>query len=273
MPTVIIAGLPADSDRRVQSALKQQAEFPNTWSVSWIRSKGRMPGLAPSQLEDVTQTAASYSGGAHLLVFGGQLKRDQATVNAELAPYFRLRWLDHAILKLIPHRMHDFFQIINTVLDEELKWIETVKPRDESSCLLLPECAFSAVSAVRHLWIAATQPGIERINLAAAACQRFKTMHWLPNTKRKNSPHTKNKNSPRGWIDAEDRIFDHRGPRHRVAPFPRSWKFSYQVVQGFHYDVESRDSRAFNVTGADGNRHSASGSGHINIDPHGYVLT
>jgi len=262
MPTAIIAGLPPDSYRRVQAFLRQQEVFPETWRVIWIRSKGRVPGLAPSQLENVRQTAAAQSGGAQLLIFRGELDQE---LKAEILPYFRLRWLEHTMLKSIPHQMSDFFQAINAVLNEELRWIELVKPRDESCCLLLPECAFLAESNVRHVWEAATQPGIERINLAATASERFKTEHWLSDTRRKNSH--------RAWIDTRGRIFDHRGPRHGTAPFPRSWKFSYQVVQGFHYDVQSKDSRPFNVVAADGNRYAASGSGHINIDTHGYVRT
>jgi hypothetical protein len=263
MPTAIIAGLPADVDRRVQSALKQQAEFPGTWQIIWKRSKGRMPGLAPSQLEDARQTAAAQPDGAHLLIFRSELKRDQEFVNAEVGPYFRLRWLDHTILKLIPHRMPEFFLVMNIVLDEELRWIETVKPSDESACLLLPEGSFSPEKAVKHLWEAATQPGIERIRLAADVSQRFKAMHWLPSTK--------GNNSQRAWIDAEGRIFDHRGQRHAAAPFPRSWKFSYQIMKGFHYDVTSRNSRPFHVYASDHKRHAALGHEHINIDPHGYV--
>ncbi|MGB7585229.1 MAG: hypothetical protein WBM11_10315 [Terriglobales bacterium] len=159
--------------------------------------------------------------------------------------------------------MDEFFEAINTVLDEELKWVELVKPNHESACLLLPECGFSAEDAVKHLWEAATQPGIERIKLAAEACKRFRALHWLPNTR--------SNNGPRVWIDAEGRMFDHRGQRHGVAPFPRSWKFSYQVEKGFHYDVTSRDSRPFHVDASDSRRHSALGDGHVNIDPHGYV--
>src|SRR6266850_8182472 len=224
-----------------------------------MRSKGRMPGLAPSQLEAARQTASDH-GGAHLLIFRSREKREDDLVLAEVAPYFRVRWIDQTLLKLIPHSMGRFFQAINGVLDEELEWIDTVKPRDESSCLLLPECAFSAATAVRHLWTAATEAGIERIRLAARASERFGDMHWLSD-----------QSGARSWIDIENRVFGHRGALHGVAPFPRSWKFSYRLLDGFHYDVTSRDSRAFHIKGPSGSRHTGSGHGHINIDPHGYV--
>jgi|SRR5271157_450754 len=259
MPTAIIAGLPLDSERRVQSALKQRNRSPGVWQVIWMRSNGRMPGLAPSQLAGARQTA-SNAGGAHLLVFRGRQKREEDLVVAEVAPYFRVRWLEPTLLRSIPHSMNQFFETIDQFLNEELEWIETVKPRDESNCLLLPERAFSAGTDVRHLWTAASEAGIERIRLAALASERFAITHWLPD-----------KNGPRAWIDHDGRVFNHRGARHGEAPFPRRWKFSYQVVPGFHFDVTSRVSRPFYVQASNGGRHGASGLGHINIDPHGFV--
>ncbi len=259
MPTAIIAGSPPDSDRRIQSALKQRDPFPGTWQVIWMRSKSQVPGLAPSQFEEARETASS-NGGAHLLIFRGRAKYEEGLIIDEVVPHFRVRWIERTLLKLIPHSMDQFFEAINEFLGEELEWINTVKPHDESCCLLLPECAFSAAADVRHLWTHAAEAGIERIRLAARASKQFKLRHW--------SPH---KSGSRGWIDSENRVFDHRGARHGVAPFPRAWKLSYQVAPGFHFDVTSRVSRAFQVHASDGRRHAVSQSGHINIDPHGYV--
>ena len=199
------------------------------------------------------------------MIFRSELTRDQTFVKTEIAPYFRVRWLDHRILKSIPHRIEDFFGAIGTVLNEELTWEETVKPRDESSCLLLPSCSFKANKSVSHLWEAASQAGIERIRLAADACRKFKEAHWQSDTR--------SRNSNRAWIDESRIVFEHRGQRHRLAPFPRSWKFSYEVIGGFHYDAQSLDDRPFKVVAADGTRHTAPALGHINIDPHGVVLT
>ena len=259
MPATIIAGLPPDSHRRIQSALKQRDPFPGIWQVIWMRSKSRVPGLAPSQFDDARKTA-SDNGGAHLLIFRGRAKHEENLITAKVAPYFRVRWIERTLLRLIPHSMDQFFEAINEFLREEFEWINTVKPHDESCCLLLPDCAFSAAADVRHLWTAAAEAGIERIRLAASASERFKLRHWLPH-----------KDGSRGWIDSDDRVFDHRGARHGVAPFPRAWKLSYRVVPGFHFDVTSRVSRAFHIHAFDGRRHAVSPPGHSNIDPHGYV--
>ena len=262
MPTAIIAGLPPDIDRRIQSALKQRDPFRGVWQVIWMRSKDRIPGLAPSQLDSTVQTASSV-GGAHFFIFRGRDKYEEDLLVAKVAPYFRVRWVGRELLKLTSRSMDStdqFFEAINQFLGEELEWIQTVKPHDESCCLLFQECAFSAAGDVRHLWTVASEAGIERIRLAARASEQFKFRHWL-----------RHKNGSRAWIDGDDRVFDHRGPRHGVAPFPRAWKFSYQVVSGFHFDVTSRVLRAFHVHASDGCRHAASEGEHINIDPHGYV--
>jgi len=224
-----------------------------------MRSNTRSPGLAPSQVTKALDLAAN-EGGAHLLVMRGREKQEEALVSAGIAPYFRIRWVNGTLLKLIPHAMDRFFEGINQVLSEELEWTETVKPQDESCCLLLPECAFSAAADVRHVWSAALESGLERIRLAARASKQFEIRHWLSH-----------RNGPRAWIDDDDKVFDHRGARHGLAPFPRSWKLSYQLPLGFHFDITSKVVRAFRVQSFDGGRHDALGSGHVNIDPHGYV--
>ena len=178
----------------------------------------------------------------------------------KIGPHFRVRWMDGTNLRLIPHAMPQFFDTISEVLTEELEWSNNVKPRDESCCLLLPECAFTACADVKHLWTAASLPGMERIRLAARAREQFRDRHWLPRS-----------GGARVWTDADDRAFDHRGARHAVAPFPRAWKFSYQVMPGFHFDVMSTASRPFSVQDHDARWHRARGHGHINIDPHGWI--
>src|SRR5258708_4932083 len=175
MPTAIVAGLPPDTDRRVQQALKEDT-FPAVWRIIWVRSNGRMPGLAPGQLKDLTEQAAN-TGGAHVLIFQGREKKDKALVRSAISPYFRLRWIEVTLLKLIPHSMEQFLNAVNSFLQEELEWAETVQPKDNSSCLLLPECAFSAAADVQHISAAASERGIERIKLAARGCYRFDATH------------------------------------------------------------------------------------------------
>jgi hypothetical protein len=260
MPTAIIAGLPPDIERRIRPAADRRVPLSPGWSIKWFRSKSRVPGLAPSQLSGVNE-AASEEGDAHVLVFRGRDRSEEALLTARVASYFRVRWIEPKLLGLIPHAVEKFLNDIAQVLAEELEWDSSVKPHDESCCLLLPECAFAADKHVRQIWAAAGQAGADRIRAAARVVENFRTAHWKVY-----------RNGVRKWIDREGRVFDHLGPRRgRVAPFPRSWKFSYPILPGFHFDVESRESRAFAIDDAAGRRHTVSAGEHLNMDPHGYV--
>src|ERR1019366_3085581 len=73
------------------------------------------------------------------------------------------------------------------------------------------------------------------------------------------------------WIDDRDLIFGREGPRHADAPFPREWKFSYRLPDGFHYDVQHLEQRKFSISDVAGIRHASGVKGYINVDPHGYV--
>jgi hypothetical protein len=215
---------------------------------------------------------AADTGGAHLLIFRGRTKDEDAKIQSKILPFFRVRWLDNTLLKFIPHDTNQFFHAINAVLAEEWEWSERIKPKDESSCLLLPECAFSVNSEVKHLWTVASERGLDRVNLAARVQERFSLLHWML-TEKKGARVGAEKKTVRvgAWIDREDRVFDHRGARHGQAPFPRQWRFSYRVEAGFHFDVTSRYLRPFVVRSEDGHRHDRAGNAHVNIDPHGYV--
>jgi hypothetical protein len=159
--------------------------------------------------------------------------------------------------------MADFIGGLQEALKEESEWRASVLPRDESCCLLLPECAFVCDDRVKHVWTIATQSGIERIRGAARAMEQFQSLHWLTHVEQGRHE------SGRAWIDVDSRAFKHKGPRHAVSPFPRSWKFSYELPEGFHFDVTSNS--AFHVIAHDRARHTAAALAHINIDPHGYV--
>lgn len=258
MPTVIIGGVPPDTEKRVRAAARKGAIITTDWTIGWVRSKGHNPGLAPSQLDDLMYKASEL-GGAHILIFRSREIQIEALVATRVAPYFRVRWLDKRLLTLIPHSIDDFNIAIADILKEELEWNSAVKPQDESSCLLLPECAFAVSGRVKNLWGIASQSGSDRIRGAVKAVQKFRSTHWMRNDVR------------RAWIDEGGRVFDHHGARHGVAPFPRSWKFSYHLPDGFHFDVTASESRGFTVMDWERKPHTVPSLSHVNIDPHGYI--
>src|SRR5918992_2493778 len=73
------------------------------------------------------------------------------------------------------------------------------------------------------------------------------------------------------WVDGNDCVFDHTGPRHGTAPFPRNWKYSYRMEDGFHYDVCDRNQRAFQIADQSNTVHRIKSSGYINLDAHGHA--
>jgi hypothetical protein len=130
---------------------------------------------------------------------------------------------------------------------------------DLGSPLLLPECSFSVGRGHKQLWRHARSYGDQaNIEGAVKAVREFIRVYL-----RKQEHYQ--------WIDDRDLIFGRNGPRHAEAPFPRGWKFSYRLPDGFHYDIKHIEGRKFSVTDGAGTLHSSAAEGYINIDPHGYV--
>ncbi len=138
MPTAIIAGLPPDIERRVRPIVDRDRPLSPDWAIKWFRSKSKVPGLAPSQFAGVNQVA-SENDGAHVLVFRGRDRSMHTMFSAQVANYFRVRWIETSLLRLIPHSTEEFLREIAQILSEELEWDLNVKPKDESCCLLLPD--------------------------------------------------------------------------------------------------------------------------------------
>lgn len=176
-------------------------------------------------------------------------------------PYFRFRWLDNDLLGYFPDRVAEFISRISALLEEEEYWIRDVKPSNTHSPLVLPQTTFSAHRAVRNVWdLAAEAAGNDRIKGAALAIQSFQQHHGH-----------KMDSGQRAWADTGGRAFDYSGQRHGTAPFPRSWKYSYAIPPGFHFDVTAINGREFSITDSVGVRHTAAARGYFNVDPHGSV--
>ncbi len=257
MATAIIAGIPRDIQRRVKHALETAPKLPVGWAIKWLPSKNSVPGLAPSQAADAMEMAAAHDG-AHLLLFTGRPFEVDRQVRDQIRPHFRVRKLSNHLLAQVPHRPETFIGAMVEVLEEEAQWDATVRPRTETSCVLLPECSFEADGPVRNVWALAFEQDTGRIRAAADAQMRFEAAHWR---------HVAGGN--RRWTDRQGRIFGHSGPRHAIALFPENWKLSYRVPDGFHFDVTHNEGRQFTVRDRLGTQHRVGATAHLNLDPHG----
>jgi hypothetical protein len=259
METAILLGIPIPYVARLRAALDSHGGLPALWSLKFVPAPKKAPEINQGTVRQACRFADEHPS-PHVLGFSTQERRSEWTV--ELEPYFRFRWCDKLVSALgslaTPDPSH-FLRLLAADLSEEEQWSSRVKPTDMGSPLLLPECSFSVSGGHRYLWRHARSYGdTENIDGAAKAVRDFGRVYL------RKAGHYQ-------WIDDRDLIFGRNGPRHAAAPFPRWWKFSYRLPDGFHYDVEHLEQRKFSLNDAAGTSQISGAKGYINIDPHGYV--
>lgn len=263
MGTAIFVGLPRDSVRRIESYLgADKVKVVAPWKVKFIPAKRSIPEIHQHDVA-LTLATAAKSDSPHVIAVSKQDKLLKQPVAKAIRPYFRFRWLDNALLS----RLNDVAQFVagvNSVLEEEADWSAKVKPGDILSPLILPQSCFEADgSNAARMWELAEQYGDAGAIIGAQRCvDAFRARHWLPA-----------ESGGRRWTDSVDRVFDHTGPRHGQAPFPRNWKLSLQMESGFHYDVTTSHGRPFTFADVHGIAHKVQQGQHLNVDPHGHVRT
>ncbi|MBI4179172.1 hypothetical protein HY522_07110 [bacterium] len=226
-------------------------------SVATGRARAEVRG---AEVEKAIREANNHVS-PHVLGLSLQDAAVKADIGRKIRPYFRFIWLANRVLGHFPHSVGSFIEAVNTVLEQEDLWAETVKPRDTASPLLLPACSFEADGQCHGIWGAAEQFGdAGNIVGAARAIHRFHAIHWQST-----------REGPRRWKDLSSRVFNHMGPAHGIAPFPRGWKYSFRLPDGFHYDVTEAEGRAFVLLDIANVRHAVEKGRYLNIDPHGYV--
>ena len=262
MATAILLGVPPSYIGTLKSALTKERTLLGAWSVVFVPAPRKEIEISIGMIKRTHEIAAK-SNEPHILGFSAQSNRHEVA-NA-IKPYFRFRWFDHSLLRVLGSpKPAPFVQSLVSALAEESYWAELVMPSGLDSPLLLPECSFTPKRREAELWRHACAYG-DRQNILGArkAINSFRSAHY-----RKVSYKTF---SAQRWVDEQERVFDKDGPRHGVAPFPRDWKFSYRIELGFHFDVTSVDGKQFALTDASGKRHQVGAGDHLNIDPHGYV--
>jgi hypothetical protein len=262
MGTGILVGIPSGHVGAAKTAISNNAALFQDWSIKYVPSNGKEPEILPRTINQAQEMAARYDD-VHLFGFSAQKNRNDLV--RQIKPYFRFRWFPNELLRCLGSPdPSPFVQQLATDLQEEKEWAERVKPSNLDSPLLLPECSFRAAPKHRELWRHANAYGnLENVAGAEKAIRGFRGAHHRKITLKKFTTYK--------WVDEGNRIFDQDGPRHGIAPFPRNWKFSYQIEPGFHFDVTHTDERQFDLFDVNGIRCHVEASAHLNIDPHGYV--
>lgn len=257
MPRALVAGFLLDQVRRIAPKLSQSGL--GDWNIKLV------PGARTGQVGiadvDALLQEAAKSVDTHVIGASRQDGGERKRQSERIRPYFRFRWLADGDVQAILEDPSKFCQIIAPTLSEELRWAEAVKPARLSDALLLPRSCFGFDRDRRDIWShAEAYNDPAAVENAARHIEDFVRLYF-----RKSA-------QPGGarfrWIDDRSYGFDHRGPRHGVPPFPRNWKYSFSLAQGFHYDVSRDDKREVTLDDARGGTRTG---GYLNVDPHGFI--
>ena len=208
---------------------------------------------------------AANSDHAHILGVSTEAGDIRPAVANNVRTYFRFRWLDNNLLAYITSDVVRFIQELNDVLDEEEFWAENIKPKGLTDPLILPQGSFRVLGSHARLWERSEAYGNRQIAAAFARSREMFADTYHQRSMGENNKHVQ-------WWTDEDRLaFKHRGEKHGLAPFPRSWKYSVKLIDGFHYDIGSVDVTHFSVRDREGRIHRRGKGEHVNLDPHGVV--
>lgn len=268
MRLAVVVGLPPEQAKRLKAFVERGlSTYKLGWSVKYVSARKNFPEILDAHVSQAMDSAAETNE-SHIIGVSKQDGRIRQEVAGRIREHFRFRWLDNALLYFLGDQFQEFVIRFNDVLQEEEFWSEKVKPSDSRSPLLLPKMSFDARHPQGEIWAMSEQYGeIGNIAAAATALEKFRDAYWNSTTPERHHA------GGRRWIDSSDRVFDHSGARHGAAPFPRNWKYSYKIEEGFHFDVSDRNGRGFSVIDYSNSRHVCSENGYINIDPHGHVRT
>jgi hypothetical protein len=257
---MILAGLPGSLEKRVKSIFSTIAQFPEGWELSFMPSKHNNPEIYETDIAKILDFAKEHSE-SHIV---GVSKTDgtiRKTVAGGIRRYFRFRWLKNEALNYISGDREKFALHISHIIEEEQVWLGGVKPRDAASALLLPQGIFACERRFEEMWQRSESFGdINNTRASAVEIENFSQRYFQSSG-----------DAGRRWIDCNTLIYSHHGPRHASAPFPSSWKYSFNLENGFHYDVNHAEGRPFFISDASGISHKAAKGMHINLDPHGNV--
>jgi len=232
------------------------------WDATYLVSDEPRPLLGFRSIKRVLD-AAAQSPQAHVLAVSEDGDR-RAEISAQIRCHFRFRWLSNADLVAARRdRFAGWVATLQPILEEEEQWAAQVKPSVVADALILPQCGFGHDRRL-NIWAAC-----EAYNAPNAVRDAVELIERFSGRYKRAVPGSGHHASRQQWVNDDGLIFDHRGPRHGAAPFPRRWKYSNCCDDGFHYDVKHSNNRAFTLSGILGPRDAVTG-GYLNMDCHGY---
>ena len=247
-PLALIAGIP----RGLYTRAREKPAC-HGWQVQVIPSEHQRKADLRSIWKRVMHHADdSDADGVHLIL-AHHRDDERSEFERMVCRSHRVIWIPRELLR--SYGTEVFQREISAALQFEDGWRVRIRPTIDSP-LLLPETAFSASGPVVDMWRRAmkVRRGRDGLDAVQKVVGRFKHHH------RKETI----------WRDSRELDF-RRGPSHggRHLPKRRRRKLTFNLPDGFHFDVRHRAGRPFHVSDEAGTTRRF--TEYTNIDPHGFV--
>jgi hypothetical protein len=253
---VHLFGLPISTHRRLEresDGWKDAVPAPHVFS-SMPLSTNEHVRFSKGELKDLRHIVDE--GFTHIVVPGS---RDWKTVRTSLEFDCRLHvarlWepIRDITWKLLKDSLHTAAR-----LDEE--WLRKISPSDLRHPLLLPPTIFLTTAATDKYWHKCDIYSIDRIPEAEALLALVEKEHRKPDG-----------TGGRSWMDARKLRFRFDPSKHALSASSRTggreYRFCYEVIPGFHYDVREEGGRAFSINVGG----KPAFVNHCNVTPWGHV--
>ena len=248
MPLLIIAGVPASVTSRNRGYEPQVDD----WDIQMVPSRERKRPDLQSCWTEVLAEASKATEGAH--VFAYHFREDgYPKFNTRMHDRHRLVWMARDTLRY--YGSDEYTKMIQKHLDFERKWREKLRPGGVNAPGILPERSFSPKS-LKDMWsrmrsIRLNNDDLERV---FSLVRHFRRTHYRSGR----------------WEDDRGLQFKVASDRHGSNPPCGRFKFTYQLPEGFHYDVRGKkENSGFTIEDIEGRSHRF--RIYTNIDPHGSI--
>ena len=248
MPLLIIAGMPTSVKNRNRHYMPRVDD----WTIRLIPSRDRKRPDLQSCWSEVLAKASEDVQGAHVFAYHSR-DDEYPKFNSRMHDRHRLVWMTRDTLG---HYGSDMYtEMIEKHLAFESRWRDMLRPQGVDAAGLLPESSFSP-KRYKDMWsrmrsVHLTKDNLERVFMLI---RRFRDTHYASGR----------------WEDNRGLQFKAASARHGSNRRYGSFKFTYGLPEGFHYDVSGNTAnRGFTIVDAEGQSHQF--HSYTNIDYHGSI--